>query len=212
MTIKLKELPIFAQLFGVILFCLTASSALADEKNAPLDNSFDSTSQSTAEDSPHEGYYLGVFGGMASPNKLKQVLRSRFSLGGQYGYRDDNYRTEVVLNFLNNDIKNISSARYEMLNLMFNVYYDFNYKGVVVPFLGAGGGYLNAWRSNCQTSNGNCMLLDTGSKFAYQGIAGVGFNIKNKVRLDFRYRYLSFSSNNNFSENIYEVVLNYLVP
>lgn len=201
---SLQTLPL-----GILL---TVASLAA---NATIKLPTDFNNNKNKSDFPQEGYYVGFSGGSASPNKFKQALKTGYSYGFHYGYRDDNYRTELALNYISHNIKpvqNSAGANYNLFNIMINAYYDFNFKGVVVPFVGAGVGYLNAYRRGCSRYNeAHCAVLQVSNKFAYQGMAGLGFNFKSRARLDFRYRYLALDHSQNYAENLFELVLNIFI-
>ena len=71
---------------------------------------------------------------------------------------------------------------------MFNVLYDFNTGSPITPYLGAGVG--PAW-VKLKTSDGSSGSSDTDVVFAYQGIAGIAYNITNNLSLWLDYRYFA---------------------
>lgn len=161
---------------------------------------------SVASANGEQGYFVGVHSGAAMPGKYSSLLDDGFSVGGQYGYRLENYRTAVALNLINNSLSGSADGSYNLLNLDVNFYYDFNYDGTFVPFIGAGVGYLNAWKGSCN-GNSDCANLTTGSELLYQGIMGMGIQGE-RLRFDLQYRYVDFTSNHGFYENVIEGVFN----
>jgi len=199
MSQKFKFLPLHC---GVILMTLSGFSAAGGQESFAV-------IAPTPTDT--QGYYIGIHGGVATPGKFSYLLRRNYSAGGQIGYRDDNYRVEIALSESRNKFKFPFYGNYNLYTAMLNSYYDINFNGVVVPFIGAGAGYLKAEITRCVPQfNFNCgTILRHGGRFAYQGIAGIGFQFRPHIRFDLRYRYLTFTANSGYYQNIFEGVLNY---
>lgn len=157
----------------------------------------------------YNDYFIAFHGGGAFPGTLTSLLNNGYIVGAEYGYRDSSYRALLSVDFLNNALKQLQNAEYNMTNIMLSLIYDLNYTGVVVPFLGGGIGYENLSNNHCTASNISCNQLISGSQFGYQGILGLGYSADNGFRVDFRYRYLSFFKSNHFYQNIAEIVLSY---
>jgi opacity protein-like surface antigen len=66
---------------------------------------------------------------------------------------------------------------------MFNGYYDLKISSSITPFLGIGAGFSFV--------DIDKDIDDYDSVFAYQLIAGVGFDIHNKLKLDLSYKYFA---------------------
>jgi outer membrane protein OmpA-like peptidoglycan-associated protein len=147
----------------------------------------------------YPGFYIGVMGGAnwllntnvtlggvstsASPN-------TGFLAGGMLGYDFVGPRVELEgsyrenTNTLNVNAFGVGSVgfRHSEVAVMANLYYDFNAGGVIVPYIGAGVGvgFTNATAGAGQSNSTN---------FAYQGMAGLGWNIDPMFRLNLEGRY-----------------------
>ncbi len=155
------------------------------------------------------GYFVGVHGGVALPNQYSSLLQDGYSVGAQYGYRLKNFRTALSVDYVSNDFNSPADGRYNALSIMADFYYDFNYAGTVVPFLGLGIGYINPSKDNC-TGSQDCDQLTTDNELAYQALLGIGLQ-HDQLRFDVQYRYLGYDNNNGFAENIIEGVLNFFL-
>lgn len=69
---------------------------------------------------------------------------------------------------------------------MFNGYYDLKISSSITPFLGIGAGFSFV--------DIDKDIDDYDKVFAYQFIAGVGFDIHNKLKLDLSYKYFATST------------------
>lgn len=154
------------------------------------------------------GYFLALHGGVAIPGRLTFLLKEGYTAGAEYGYRYDNYRAALQIDFNSNDFKNSSVATYNTIDLLLDLIYDFHYQGPIIPFIGGGAGYVRAWKSQCSSTWADCTYPNYGSYFGYQGIAGIGLQWSH-FRFDIRYRYFALASNNNFYQNIGEGVVSY---
>lgn len=163
-----------------------------------------------APDLDFRNYFIALYGGLTIPSN--SLLNDGFVGGNAYGYRYRNFRTTLQLEYLSNNYHNVVDSGYSMTDLMLNVDYSFNADGHLLPFLGAGIGYLYAWQTMCNNFPLGCTLFSTGSHFAYQGIAGLGWQMSPSFRVDLRYRYLTYTDNNHFNQNIVDVVFSYFFP
>ncbi len=154
-----------------------------------------------------QGYFVGVHGGLALPADGSDVVQDGYSVGGQYGYRLRNFRTAVTLDYISHDFESPAEGDYNLLNVMADFYYDFNYQGRFVPFIGAGIGYVNVSKDDCNGVT-DCEQIGSGSQFAYQGLAGIGMQ-HDCFRFDVQYRYLSYDHSGDFADNVIEGVLNF---
>lgn len=164
-----------------------------------------------AEPTSLSSYYVGVNGGYVVASKFNSFVSPGYSTGAQVGYRDSNYRTSITLGYAQHQLFSDqvpAGAVYHLSTAMASLYYDFNYAGTIVPFFGAGAGYVYLWKTGCLDSNNNCARLIQTSRFAYQAIGGIGFQHKH-IRFDIDYRYFSFLQNKGYSDNIIEGVFNY---
>lgn len=156
-----------------------------------------------------EGYFVGAHAGAAFSGEDSDLLQDGYSVGLQYGYRLRHFRTALALNYINHEFESPDDGNYDFINLMTNFYYDFNYQGTFVPFFGVGVGYLNASKDNCNAFS-DCSDLETGSQFAYQGLLGLGMQ-KDNLRFDLQYRYLSYTGNKGFFDNVVEAVFSFFL-
>ena len=156
-----------------------------------------------------EGYFVGVHGGVALPSKYSDLLQDGYAVGAQYGYRLRHFRTALTLDYTSHELESSADGHYDLINLMVDFYYDFNYEGTFVPFVGAGIGYLNASKGSCNGVS-DCNDLETGDQLAYQGLLGLGMQ-KDHLRFDVQYRCLSYRDNNGFFDNIIEGVFSFFL-
>jgi opacity protein-like surface antigen len=77
----------------------------------------------------------------------------------------------------------IGTADVQSGGLMFNGYYDLKISSSITPFLGVGAGFSFV--------DIDKDIDDYDKVFAYQFIAGVGFDIHNKLKLDLAYKYFA---------------------
>ena len=78
----------------------------------------------------------------------------------------------------------------EAKSLLINALYDFNREGTVVPYLGAGAGWAEVELDEFGVAPVPQVLSDDDSGFAYQLIAGLGFNVGERWNLFVDYRML----------------------
>ena len=135
------------------------------------------------------------------------------SLGVGYAF-GNNWRIELDGTQLWNDLGAISqaantSANMRMSTLMMNAIYDFQDFGVWTPYIGAGlgvakselsaqshgfpSGNINLPLVNNPTcpNNALCSVNDTDGSLAWQLIAGMGYDITEKLVWDTQYRYMN---------------------
>ncbi len=145
-----------------------------------------------------QGLYLGLGADYSMPRDtnisgtgidvnrdLKNTVGGMAALGWSYG---NNWRTEAELQYRSNDAKPSGDAT--VWNTMVNGYYDFNNIGLgrFAPYLGAGVGAAHVDFGNVPA--GTSTLDDKDWVFAYQGIAGVGYQLTDQLNLFADYRYL----------------------
>ena len=137
------------------------------------------------------------------------------SVGVGYAF-GNNWRMELDGSQLWNDLGAIggeanTTADLRLRTGMFNIIYDFSDFGSWVPYIGAGLGVTDS-RLNAQAfanigfissacPNGstvlsivNCRVFDSESGTAWQLIAGLGFDISDRLVWDTQYRYLNVST------------------
>jgi len=72
-----------------------------------------------------------------------------------------------------------------------NAIYDFNRQGIVAPYLGVGAGWADVELDEFGVTPVPQVLRDDDSGFAWQAIAGIGFNLGDRWALFVDYRYLA---------------------
>lgn len=97
-------------------------------------------------------------------------------VGYAYG---NGFRSEVEFAYRTNDLGSPASGGIDAKSVMINGFYDFNRGGRFQPYLGLGVGYARVEPDS----------IDSDSAFAYQGLAGVGVAINDRLMFDAGYRY-----------------------
>jgi outer membrane protein OmpA-like peptidoglycan-associated protein len=122
-----------------------------------------------------------------------------YLLGGALGWKMDQLRLELGLDFANAGIKSVSlnnanstSASGSMRNTsgMLNAFWDFRTGTPFVPYIGIGVGATSVSLNNVTR---NCALLSNSSdlEFAYQPMVGVNFFVTPNLALGLQYRYFA---------------------
>jgi outer membrane protein OmpA-like peptidoglycan-associated protein len=158
---------------------------------------------------PPKGLYLGGGLGLSMPPDakitgpqtstkadLENFVGGMVNLG--YAY-PNNLRSEIELGYRQNDVESVGtsggSGDYSTFNGMINLYYDIPGLGRWTPYLGAGGGMARLELDGVAPVNGST-LSDDDWVWAYQGIAGVGYQLTNNLGLFADYRYLDTTEGN----------------
>ena len=153
---------------------------------------------------------VAVPGAVASGN-VNGAYNTGWLAGGMIGYDFIGPRVELEGVYRNNTatltIPTVAGSFGGYLNqvsIMANVLYDFNAGGMIVPYIGAGAGvaFLTAGDSNGGSSNATA--------FAYQAIAGLGWNIDTMFRVNLEGRYYgtttpTYNYSSSFGGNAYTV-------
>jgi len=147
---------------------------------------FDSTNPT------YPGVYIGVQGGLNwLLNNQSYVMDTGWALGGKVGYdfvgpRVElegmyHYNTGSAVVIFPTGYANVS-GRMEQMSVMANLLYDFFPGATVTPYIGGGVGaaFVDANIQGCKM----CLTM-----FAYQAIAGVGFNATPAMRIGLEGRY-----------------------
>jgi len=123
-----------------------------------------------------------------------------FNIGGAIGYNFGSARAEAEIAYHSNDVDEFSVGGFGIpadgtasaISFMANGYYDFHSaNSSVVPYLGGGIGFANV---NLDVSIfGLEVVDDSATVFAYQVMAGLGFNINPTTTLTAGYRYFATS-------------------
>lgn len=134
--------------------------------------------------------------GVSTEAELDAFVAAMATLGYSYS---NNLRSEIELAYRQNDVAKVGtstgSGDYTTINPMLNLYYDFPGMGRFTPYLGAGVGLANLDLGSVSPVDGS-RLDDSDWVYAYQGIAGIGYQLTNNVGLFADYRYLDTSEGN----------------
>jgi outer membrane protein OmpA-like peptidoglycan-associated protein len=146
-----------------------------------------------------EGWYGQVSAGYAFDQELSvdntdYDLDESHPLFASVGYAYDNgFRTELEGGWRTGSDSPflLSSVDADVLSGMLNVFYDFNRGGVMQPYLGVGVGAARV------DANGSFLFAGFDIDdvvLAYQGMAGVGIEVNDRLMLDIGYRYFETES------------------
>jgi OmpA-OmpF porin, OOP family len=139
-----------------------------------------------------QGFYVGAEGGLNwLLNNQSYVMDTGWAVGGKVGYDFVGPRVELEGMYHSNTGNAVVafptgyatvSGRMEQVSVMANVLYDFFPGAMVTPYVGGGVGvgFVDANIQGCKM----CLTM-----FAYQGIAGVGFNATPALRIGLEGRY-----------------------
>jgi len=131
---------------------------------------------------------------------IKTSFDLGFNIGGAIGYDYGNIRAEGEITYHTNDIDEFSVLGFTVpgegevsaLSFMVNGYYDFHSaNSPVVPYLGVGIGVANGMVD--ASVAGISLIDDDAWVFAYQFMAGIGFEINPTTALTVSYRYFQNS-------------------
>ncbi len=164
-----------------------AAAALADVVQAPK----------------NQGLYIGGNIGVVDPSTPYADVG--VDAGLQLGYRfNKNFRAELASSIMSSQSVYTSDVDLNTVLLMTNGYFDIDMGSPVVPFVGAGIGYINEEIANSYTD-----LTATESGLAYQGIVGLSFKLNCDLRLEFAYHYVASTNDILFAQNLFNIGLNY---
>jgi len=150
------------------------------------------------------GFYIGAEGGgnwLMNSNNYNMDIG--YAVGGVLGYDFVGPRLELEGVFRSNNGRGTAnfgnvfsnvSGRIEQLSVMANLLYDFLPGATITPYIGAGAGIAFA----DATING-CSLCST--QFAYQAIAGLGWNVDKSFRINLDGRYYGTTSPGAYQNN-----------
>ena len=159
----------------------------------------------TAAMAANEGFYVGGAGGVnwARDAKFKSPTLPSATLEYEQGWvgalsagyaTSLGIRAELEANYRwGNDIDSTSpastaSGKVRSLGFMGNVLYDINTGTPFTPYLGVGAGLAKVKHD---ARLGAISVSDSDWVFAYQGIAGVAYNVTNNLALTADYRYFA---------------------
>jgi OmpA-OmpF porin, OOP family len=170
----------------------------------------------TSAQAADKGMYVSVNGGLSflsdsdtfaptftPPENLHLGFDSGFNVGGAVGYNFGNIRAEGEIAYHTNDIDELSTTLVPFfpatdgsasaLSFMVNGYYDFHIgNSAWVPYLGVGAGAANV-DVDLSFLGATPQIDDNATVFAYQLMAGLGFNISSNMTLTAGYRYFAAS-------------------
>jgi len=149
-------------------------------------------------------FYLGAEGGWTVLSTEKDSVpgktfpedwKNGFNLGGRIGYELGPWRFEEEFRYQDNDVNTFT--RHPVRGgrqghaFMSNAIYDFNFGWPLSPHIGIGVGAIDLTDRVAAPILG-LGVVDQGSdwEFAYQGIAGIRYEISSAVALDLDYRHL----------------------
>ncbi|AWN74651.1 OmpW family outer membrane protein [Legionella anisa] len=179
----------------------------------------------TAASSSVNGWYASGFGGYTySPSNVERIYYDFFYLsdvhyrwgynaGGGLGYQSNPIRYEFQYTYLYVDTNQYSVNHRPALDidggtkaniLMANLYYDFPEKlAKISPFLGVGIGYafMHATLNSTSRFKRPHFNVDQNS-FAYQGTAGLTYNIRENFAINAAYRYFASTDKSNWGKNL----------
>ncbi len=151
-----------------------------------------------------EGVYLGLGAGVSFPQdsdvtgtgvNVTADLDTGYSIIGAVGnsYRNG-LRGEFELGYRGIDVGSVSGASasgdVDVFSFMINGYYDFKNKTKWTPYLGIGLGGANI-SADGVTPVSTSSLDDSDLVFAYQGMAGLSYQVSNQLSLFTDYRYFA---------------------
>lgn len=125
----------------------------------------------------------------------KANFKTGLGLMGAAGYAfDRNWRAEAELGFRGNKIDRLESGggnggHVDNFSLMGNVLYDVDTGTPWTPYLGAGAGLVK-YSAHGMAPTATTSLNDSDTQFAYQGIAGIGYQFTPSTQFFLDYHYL----------------------
>jgi len=158
---------------------------------------------------PVDGWYSSLFGGYAYvPANINTAgitntgYKSGYDVGGSIGFKGTPMRYEGQLTYIDAGLKKFTlnsvertgvSGNSDAFLAMGNVYYDFNTTTPTLqPFLGVGIGYARVHaKLNSTGPFGATQYSGSNNVFAYQGTAGLTYNIAPNYAINAGYRYIA---------------------
>ncbi len=157
---------------------------------------------------PKQGYYVGLAGGIglqqdsdATIGGIKDQLQFSpgFAVSGDIGYGFENQlRPEFEIAYRKANVNKVTgpvsgpntTGNYNSIDFMGNLFYDFDTHTGLTPYVGIGAGIALTGADNAGTVVGTT-LDSQETLFAYQGIAGLSYEISERLDATADYRYFS---------------------
>lgn len=177
---------------------------------------------------PKQGWYMQLGGGVGfqtdSDTKVAGItnrleFNPGFAVTGSVGYGFENQlRPEFEVSYRRNNVDKVSGTGagsrngYEdAIGFMGNLFYDFDTHTGLTPYLGAGAGVGLVGANDAGKIVGGTTLDSQDTQFAYQGIAGLSYEITERLDIFADYRYFAtldpeFNTKNNLTatDNTYQ--------
>ena len=140
--------------------------------------------------------YVEVIGGASVSQGTSLNLSTGYAAGGVAGVEFCNARVEAEVAYRTNKIDEVNSVKsggdISVLSYLVNGYYEFDVNSKVWrPYAGVGAGLATAELSGLTIGGVPVSSGPRDTRFAYQGIAGVGFYVTKHIVFDASYRYFS---------------------
>lgn len=144
------------------------------------------------------GYKQEPSDGIVGIAKVGYRFNKNWRVEGELARREADADKIIALDHNGTDLTAIGTGRFEQDSHFVNVLYDINLKSKIKPFVGAGLGsvrVINDARGISRTGNGalesqSISILSKKFKGAGQLIAGLTWEVTDKVNLDLTYRYM----------------------
>ncbi len=149
---------------------------------------------------PQRGVYLAGQAGLNLPTRDEGTLDNAAVFAGALGYRfNPNVRTEIEGAYRKNDFDDTSlgvllTGDTKITTGLINAYYDFANNSFVTPYVGVGVGFAHG---TLDITGPGGSARESDNAFAWQGIAGLAYNVSQQIDLTADYRYLDTA---NFSD------------
>lgn len=143
----------------------------------------------TIEDEFDTGYNVGAAVGYAGPRGLRGDIELRYRQNDLDSFNIVEDAGFGVANGLGDldGVKLSADGEVSVLAGMANLYYDFDFDFPVIPFVGAGIGF--AWVDADASILGEQFLDDDDTVLAYQGTAGLTYDIDGNFMISVAYQY-----------------------
>jgi OmpA-OmpF porin, OOP family len=157
------------------------------------------------------GFYVGLESGLnwlLDNNSF--TYSTGYAVGGVAGYDFLGPRLEFEVMYRSNAGIGVvaspagfttATGQVDQLSTMVNALYDFRPGATVTPYAGAGIGIAFIDPSIAAV----CSLCDT--RFAYQGMVGVGYNASSALRVNLEARYYATTSPSTYTNNDFSLLL-----